>query len=69
MTMLPSPKPSDRQVNCGRRGSKREFHPKVAQKSLSVIAETTESSEGQDVSCVFWNKMSSELLWHIYDSA
>lgn len=67
--MLLSPKPSDREVNCGRKGSNMEFYPKVAQKSASVIGETTESLEGQDTSCVLWEKMSSELLRHIYDSA
>lgn len=54
--MLPSPKPSARQVNCGRQGSNREFNPKVAQETAFVTAETTESLEGQDVSCVHWKK-------------
>lgn len=54
--MLLSPKLSDREVNCGRKGSNMEFYPKVAQKSASVIGETTESLEGQDISCVLWKK-------------
>lgn len=66
--MLPSPKPSDRQVNCVRRGSNRELNPKLAQKSVSVIAETTESLEGQGCKLCTLEKKWAQSYWGTFST-